>query len=335
MAYITCFRLSDLWAIVYRSTILICGRVVNRRTLGSIITLLEIAAITTIVVRHGSAQQVRFVPNVTGQFNALSSRPDPLGFHIGGGPDPSQCRHHQAIIRTQAADGTPYFIISRSGPPRDFCIESIDPIHVGNPIANLYIVRMGSRNKDGERLRSNRLQRFLQTAATPPDPDDIVVRSILYDGSTAEWPHYDHPGGMQQVGNIVALGLEFPARIFVGPGPDDWVQEDPTADPVLVQFIDFSDPENPHKKSTFVPREPGVRAGTLALTPCSANRLGLPCATGHYLLAITGGNNEVIHFYESTGNDLSSPTLCWKLLYTWHKEELIGAEVARQCAPDA
>ena len=146
---------------------------------------------------------MRFVPDVVGQFNALSTRPDPLGFHIGDGPDPSQCRHHQALIRTEAADGTPYFIVSRSGPPRDPCFaEDTDPSHVGNPIGNLYIVRMGSRDKHGERLRSNRLQRDLATRFTPPEPEDRVVRSIKFDG-TAEWPHYDHPGGMQQVGSII------------------------------------------------------------------------------------------------------------------------------------
>lgn len=310
----------------------------QRRQLVWIIGTLAIAAFS---VRNVSAQephqQVRFVPDVVGQFNALSRRPDALGFHIGDGPDPSQCRHHQALIRTAAADGTPYFIVSRSGPPRDFCIESIDPFHVGNPIANLYVVRMGSRDKQGERLRSNRLRRDLATSSTPPEADDRVVRSIPYDDSTAEWPHYDHPGGMQQVGNIVALGVEFPARIFVGPGPDDWVQEDPSAKPVLVQFLDVTDPENPQIKSVFKPTEtqpdgspgrPDASAGVVALTQCGADRAGLPCATGHYLMAITGGRNEnkIIDFYESNSTDLGSRELSWKLLYTWHKEEVVGGD---------
>ena len=305
----------------------ICRCVLHRKHLAWIIGMLSVVAIG---VRDAGAQEgqqkVRFLPNVFGQFNALSSRPDALGFHIGGGPDPSQCRHHQALIRTESANGTPYFIISRSGPPRDLCAETIDPIHVGNPIANLYVVRMGSRNKDGERLRSNRLRRDLATAATPPEPDDIVVHSIPYDGSIAGFPHYDHPGGMQHVGNILAVGVEFPARIFVGPFPGHWEQVDPTAPPVFVQFLDVSDPENLQLKKTFVPREPDVRAGVVALTQCGANRGGLPCATGHYLMALTGGDNETIHFYESTESDLASPTLSWNLLDTWHKQELIGGD---------
>jgi hypothetical protein len=302
-------------------------RVMPRRKLVSIIGTIAISAFS--VLDAGAQephQQVRFVPDVVGQFNALTTRPDAMGFHIGDGPDPSQCRHHQALIRTAAADGTPYFIVSRSGPPRDFCIESIDPIHVGNPIANLYVVRMGSRDTQGERLRSNRLRRDLATSSTPPEADDRVVRSIPYDGSTADWPHYDHPGGMQQVGNIVALGVEFPARIFVGPGPDDWVQEDPGAPPVLVQFLDVTDPENPRKKSTFVPPQLDARAGVVALTPCGAGRTGMPCPSGRYLLALTGGNNSRIDFYVSTATeddgstDLARSNLSWTWLDKWEAD---------------
>jgi hypothetical protein len=32
-----------------------------------------------------------------GQFNALTQRADPLGFHIGDSPDPSACKHYQAL----------------------------------------------------------------------------------------------------------------------------------------------------------------------------------------------------------------------------------------------
>jgi len=301
-------------------------RAIQRKHLVSIIGTLAIAAfaVPDVSAQEGQ-QQVRFLPNVVGQFDALTRRPDALGFHIGNGPDPSQCRHHQALIRTEAADGTPYFIVSRSGPPRDTCLQE-ELGFEGNPIANLYVVRMGSRDKNGERLRSNRLRRDLTTSLTPPEADDRVVRSISYDG-TGDWPHYDHPGGMQQVGNIVALGVEFPARILVDPGPPAvWVQEDPAAPPILVQFLDVTDPENPQIKSTFAPTEEGVRAGVVALTPCGANRFGVPCATGHYLMAITGGNNSIIHFYESTQTDLGSCELSWNLLYTWHKEEVIGGD---------
>ena len=128
------------------------------------------------------------------------------------------------------------------------CPEEESGLGGGDPIANLYVVRMGSRETHGERLRSNRLQRAMRTTETPPDSRDRVVgRSRTTARSTARgifWPPYDHPGGMQQVGNIVVIGVEFPPLI--------WVEEplphqipDPTMAPVLVQFVDVLDPEYP------------------------------------------------------------------------------------------
>jgi hypothetical protein len=64
---------------------------------------------------------VRFLPDVVTQFNALSVRPDPMGWDIGKRqqdetmPDPTLCRHYEGIARVDAADGTPYFFFSRSG----------------------------------------------------------------------------------------------------------------------------------------------------------------------------------------------------------------------------
>ena len=262
---------------------------------------------------RGQVQMPRFLPDVVVQFNALTTRPDPMGFEIGDGPDPSMCRHHQGLIRTEAADGTPYFIVSRSGPPRDFCPEEFVPPASGNPIANLYIVRMGSREKHGERLRSNRLQGDAPTTDTPPDPRDRVVRSISYDGISpgSDWPYYDHPGGMQQVGNIVAVGVTYPNLSFAR---------------LFVQFLDVTDPEHPKVTSKFEPTETDTEAGVVALTPCSSGRAAGPCATGHYLLAMSGGSGSTVHFYESNGQDLSRSDLSWNLMYTWHKEELVSGQ---------
>ena len=299
----------------------------------STMLLLSIAGGAGVQVAQAQVQMPRFGPDVVAQFNALSKRPDPMGFEIADGPDPSQCRHHQALIRTEAADGTPYFLVTRSGPPRDFCPEEESGLGGGDPIANLYVVRMGSRETHGERLRSNRLQRAMRTTDTPPDSRDRVVRSIPYngafDGTRSFWPPYDHPGGMQQVGNIVVIGVEFPPLIWVDE-PLPHQIPDPTMAPVLVQFVDVSDPENPEIRSTFAPGEADARAGVAALTPCSANRVGVPCATGRYLLAISGGNNSTVHFYESTTSDLADPLLWWTHLYTWRKEELIPSDV---CIP--
>jgi hypothetical protein len=249
-----------------------------------------------------AAQGIRFVPNVEEQFGALTVRPDAMGFELHG-PDPSQCRHMQGLARIDGADGTPYLFVSRSG--KDTGVRC-DPWE-GSSRSNIYIVKMGSRDKTGERMRSNRLRKGMETTDTPPEPTDLPIRSLLFDG-TSIWPHYEHPGGMQVVGDVLALALE------------DGQSGEP---PAKILFIDVSNPEEPTMlDKPFVP--PFDKAGVLGITPCGSGRDGLPCATGHYLMLLSGGNNEDVFFYESNG-DLRSPNLSWSLLHHWRKEELIGA----------
>ena len=57
---------------------------------------------------HAQRPASWFVPNVVEQFNALTQRADPIGFHIGESPDPSLCKHYQGLARIEGADGTPY-----------------------------------------------------------------------------------------------------------------------------------------------------------------------------------------------------------------------------------
>lgn len=251
---------------------------------------------------QGTTQTVRFVPDVVGQFNALTQRADAMGFELYG-PDPSQCDHMQAIVRVDAADGTPYFLVSRS--TQD---EGTNPFcEGGSTHSNIYIVKMGSRDKTGERLRSNRLMRGVETTYTPPNPEDKVVDTILLDGSTA-WPHYDHPGAMQLVGDVMAIALE------AGQSGQ------PTT---KILFFNVSDPEHPYMlEKSFNP--PTDKAGVVAITPCATGREGLPCATGHFLMLVTGGDNEKLMFFESTVSNLASPDLDWTPLYTWDKSELMG-----------
>jgi len=253
---------------------------------------------------QGTKQTVRFVPDVLGQFSALTQRADAMGFELYG-PDPSQCDHMQAIVRVDAADGTPYFLVSRS--TQD---EGTNPLcEGGSTHSNIYVVKMGSRDKTGERLRSNRLMRGVETTYTPPDPADKVVDTILLDGST-QWPHYDHPGAMQLVGNVVAIALE------AGQSGES---------PTRILFFDVSDPEHPGLlDNSFNPML--EKAGVVGITPCATGREGLnvPCATGHFLMLVSWGDNDEIRFFESNVGDLASPDLDWAELYTWHKNELVG-----------
>ena len=132
---------------------------------------------------------MRFVPDVPGQFGALTERADALGFHISTTPDPSACKHYQAITRVDGADGTPFFLVSRSGSLPDFfgagigCDDS--PGETGN--GHLIVFRMGSREKHGERMRSNRLRKGVHVDTTPPPPEDtgaiveVVCACRLFD----------------------------------------------------------------------------------------------------------------------------------------------------------
>src|SRR5262245_60191845 len=89
---------------------------------------------------------MRFVPDVPGQFRALTERPDALGFHISTTPNPSSCKHYQGIARVDGADGTPFFLVTRSGnTPRFTASDTLcddSPGENGN--GNLIVFRMGS-----------------------------------------------------------------------------------------------------------------------------------------------------------------------------------------------
>jgi hypothetical protein len=105
----------------------------------------------------------------------------------------------QGVVRVDAPDGTPYLLVSRSGRTLALCLPGS-----GSERANVYVVRMGSRDKNGERLRSNRLRKGMETTDTPPETEDRVVKTLLFDGTT-EWPHYD----------VRSASAQRPARAFV------------------------------------------------------------------------------------------------------------------------
>lgn len=249
-----------------------------------------------------------FVPDVVSQFNALSVRADAIGFrldlvpHVKASVD--KCRHWQGVWRHQAADGTPYFFVTRSqnrpelnyGDEVDFAICGFATTGGGN----IAIVRFDSRDKTGERLRSNRLVPRHSTQDSAPSILDQAVLSIDLDG-TDGWPAYDHPGGMQAVDDVLAVAMEAPLA-------------DSGYPPVAIEFIDIRNPEHPVRLNPLVPQEPGVQAGLVGLTR-------LP--SGRFLLVVTGKKNELLWFYESRATeadgstDLRSPALGWNFLYEW------------------
>ena len=259
------------------------------------------------------ADGMRFVPNVEDQFLALTELAEPLGFNIGDSPNPSSCRHYQGMVRVEGANGTQFFLVTRSGNqpssvPLDLCFLGNSPNETGN--GHLIVVRLGSRPRDGERLRSNRLRKGMLSNQTAPPATDRATTYFTFVGgdSHAADPAlrpglvpqdgdnpqrlYRHPGGMQVVGKMLAVALEAPST--------------PTIDGTQIMFFDVSDPEHPVFRSQYTPINGAGQiresAGTVAITPLQS---------GRYLMMTTGGNNTTWYYYRSTLDDLSSPHLSW------------------------
>jgi hypothetical protein len=297
-----------------------------RSVIASLIRVCSIAAVVALTGSEAAAQssnEVRFLPDVIGQFDALSVRPDAMGWDIGKYgqdetmPDPSLCRHYEGIARVDGADGTPYLFFSRSGLNAGIPVVCTGPHEPGN----LIVVRMGSREKHGERLRSNRLLKGVDVTDTPSDPLcesdypncllDVAVKHIDFNG-TGGWPHYGHPESMQTVGDILVLGVDSPL------GSE--------TQPMQVLFINVKEPENPRLVNRFRPDDPAINGGIVAITPQ---------ANGRYLLAITGAKNpdgvfnEKIYFFESLPTagcasgctDLTKPGLTWRPWDTWDSND--------------
>lgn len=223
----------------------------NKQTFLKAALLISILAPAPVSAQtSGRRDGMRFVPDVRGQYLALTERADALGLDIrtstgGVSPDPSACKHYQAITRVDADDGTPYFLVTRSGntpsPPGPIlCNDSGG--ETGN--GHLIVWRMDSRPKHGERMRSNRLRKGVHVNVTAPPPEDRVATYFTFvhgglvpqDGGGGVPPRvYQHPGGMQLVGNILAVALETPRPPSIG-NPDYEMAPDPT----LIMFLDVS-----------------------------------------------------------------------------------------------
>lgn len=245
---------------------------------------------------------IPFLPDVEDQFAKLALRPEGLAFRLGAAPEPNQCQHYQGVARS-TGPGTPYLFVSWSGNQTspDFC--GVDD-HPGA----LLVVRLGTRDTNGERLRSNRLQRGLDILLTPPREEDVVVTTIRFDGVSG-WPNYGHPGGMQMVGDVLVLALEGPYETG--------------APPNVVLFINVEDPENPVLLDAFDEGTvSGFSAGLVAVTSVLTEAGDL-----RYVMLVTGETNETVRVYRSRSADLSSSG--WDLVATRSESQLescLGAD---------
>lgn len=240
-----------------------------------------------------------FVPDVVGAFNGLSPRADALAFRRGGSPEASLCKHYQGIARKDGANGTPYLFLTKSGNVPWFCgIHDGDEEH-----GYLIVVRMGSRQKHGERLGRN----LYPYRGSQIPSEDLAVTSVPLDGRDGR-PGYRHPGGMQIVGDVLAIGAE--NRVFASQAR------------AAILFFDISDPENPQFITQFdrpfqeEPNNQEFGADPLALTPIRS-----PDGSGfRYVMMVAGGEgNRDVRFYRSLPNNpdgmttnLKSANLDWE-----------------------
>jgi len=224
-------------------------------------------------------------PAVESQFQALKHDGEALGFHRNGSADPTLDKHYQGLQRLPGP-GTPYFFISRNG--NSFFPQRPDEA------GTLAIVRLDSRGRDGERLRSNRLVRGARTDNTIPPDSDGAVREIVF--GSGSWA-YHHVGGMQTYGKVLVVPLEGRMSETLPEGK--------------VLFFDVSNPEFPR----FLYEVPVHHAaGAAALTR-------LP--DGLFLLAVGGEDDSAeVHTYISSDHELLDPSITFAPFDIWYDDEL-------------
>lgn len=198
--------------------------------------------------------------NVIMAFDNLTFQGEWLGFYMGEAPDtypPPGAEHFQGIARSPRIGIPPILYVSRSG-------NKDNPDYYGS----IMVVQMDSRPQHGERLRSNRLSKAEETLDTEPPSNDRCIKNIPFSD-------YGHVGGIQMVGDILAVPLEDRA--------DDTLPEG------KVVFYNCSEPTNPVK---------------LAYELNTSHKIGVVGITklpdGYFLLVMSWGDSKDLDFYRSS-----------------------------------
>ncbi len=229
------------------------------------------------------------VRDALGAMLALTRNGTPLGFGMGAG--------------AHVAEGLPshgsshYQGIARWEKPGWVPYLFVGRSGYDTDEGNVVVVEMASRGRDGERMRGNRLRRGAGSNSTEPPPADRVVRNIKFP--------YRHVGALQIVGDILAVALEDP-------------QENRGLPMGRVMFYDISNPLNAVALPVFI-NTYSHNIGVIGMTR-------LP--DGHYLLVMTWGSNEVLHFYRSNGTSFTAPGFGFgaAAYEDWYPAEVTGGD---------
>ncbi|WP_164016651.1 hypothetical protein [Pyxidicoccus trucidator] len=220
------------------------------------------------------------IPDVPARFAELRDHGEVLGFN----PGPFNFNvaypgsNHWEGIQRLPLDYGRYFVLSK----RD-----------GNPGGNVgHLVHMATRNGEGLRFRSNRLATTIaQPEDTAPPGDDRAVTALpVLEG-------YTHGGGMQAVGNIVALPME--------EGP--WAGR--------IALYDYNSTLSPSPFAFIYGNT--ANAGTASLTKLS---------NGRYLLLLGQYDAKSLEVFFSTESNLRSGTNQWSRTDQWYDWELASGE---------
>lgn len=230
--------------------------------------------------------------DVVTSFARLRTQGEWLAAHLTSGmPDSGALgegtdKHYQGIQRGPYHPGgaNNYLYVTRSGRVDD----SAD-------LGFLAVIQLGTRQHHGERFRSNVLAKGSESSDTLPATSDRVVHVTYY-------TDYQHPGGIQMVGDILAVPLET-AKDGLGL-PEG-----------KIRFYDCSDPDNP----LALPYELDFdeKVGVVGL-------IKLPEPDGHFLLMATGGDNSTVEFYRSNATSFFDEGFAFELHDTWTTSDQPG-----------
>jgi hypothetical protein len=258
--------------------------------------LRQLSALACLLLGVAAASQaqehLRSIPDVKGQFMALKHHGEWLGFQPGGYTFPgfhklsdtirhNTSSHWQGIQRYNTPDGTPFLLVTHSS-------------NATQEAGRLAIVMMASRDKDGERMRSNRLLKGSKTEDTQPPGNDRIVKMISF-------PDYQHVGGTQLIGNILAVPAE------------ELINASSGLPQSRIYFYDLSNIANPSVVATLDIQD--HKAGVVGITD-------LP--DGRYLLAVTWGDGQQVEFYKSTSGNWADPGFAFQLHTGWNRSQLQG-----------
>ena len=233
------------------------------------------------------------VPDVEGQFLALKHHGEALGWHLPteeqGAPDPSIPDHYQGVARFPGT-GTPVLYVTQKD-------NNDNDSQGGTTGGYLEVVRFGSRDTDGERLRSNLQVNaqsiFADTGNTPPPAEDTWASTIRFNGIGVQIDGqtlrpYVHPGGMAIVDNILFVGMDTPdGPGFGGTG--------------MIVLFDLGE----HGEWRETPRP--IQA--LSLDHSIDNLAVTKISNEQYLIWVNGDGGHVTRFYKTNGADLRADTL--------------------------